>query len=139
MSDVAFFGDFLMGDRERLVLSRDFRLGDLLRGITPSIAVSKFRCFAGDRRLGERRRVVSSIPDAMISYKLRYREAQIEREIYYSTTFASGGILLGTCRREKMVTELLTTLECRLMQQRPHSTSAKHIQIYIPRVSDAIT
>jgi hypothetical protein len=64
-----------MGDRERLVLSRDFRLGDLLRGTTPSIAVSKSICFAGDRRLGERRRVFSSIawemstPEAIISHE----------------------------------------------------------------------
>jgi hypothetical protein len=50
-----------MGDRDRPVLSPDFRLGDLLRGIAPSIAVSKSACFAGDRRLGERRRAVSSI------------------------------------------------------------------------------
>ena len=89
MSDVAFFGDFLTGDRERHVLLRDLRLGDLLRGTTPSIAVSKSACFAGHRRLGERRRVVSSITEAMISYQLRYQEAQIEQEICYGTTLAS--------------------------------------------------
>jgi hypothetical protein len=89
MSDVAFFGDFLMGDRERLVLSGDLRLGDLLRGTTPSIVVSKSACFARHRRLGERRRVVLSITEAMISYELRYEETQIEREIYFGTTLVS--------------------------------------------------
>ena len=70
-----------MGDRERLILSGDRRLGDLLRGTTPSIAVSKSACFAEQRRLGERRRVVSFITKAMISYELRYQVAQIDREI----------------------------------------------------------
>jgi hypothetical protein len=71
-----------MGDRERHVLSGDLRFGDLLRGTTPSMAVSKSACFARHRRLGERRRVVSSITEAMISYELRYQETQSEREIY---------------------------------------------------------
>jgi hypothetical protein len=101
MSDVAFFGDFRMGDRERHVLSGDLRLGDLLRGTTPSIAVSKSACFAGPRRLGERRRVVSSITEAMISYELRYQE------IYYGTTLVSVRFSLVLVAEKRWVTELL--------------------------------
>jgi hypothetical protein len=64
-----------MGERGRLVLSEDARLGDLLRGTTPSIAGSKVVDLSGDRRLGERRSVASSIPwemsiaEAIFTYK----------------------------------------------------------------------
>lgn len=61
MSDIDFFGGFLIGDLGRLVLSGDTRLGDLLRGATPSIAASKSADLSGDRRLGDRRRDASSI------------------------------------------------------------------------------
>lgn len=61
MSAIGFFGDFLMGERERLVRSGDTLLGDLLRGATPSMTVSNPVNLSGDRRLGERRSVASSI------------------------------------------------------------------------------
>ena len=54
MSAVGFFGGFLMGERERLVRSGDTRLGDLLRGTTPSMILSSPGSLSGDRRLGER-------------------------------------------------------------------------------------
>jgi hypothetical protein len=75
MSDAGIFGYFLMGERRGLAPSGDARLGNLLLGTTSSIAVSKVVDLSGDRRLGERRSVASSISwemsiaDAILSYK----------------------------------------------------------------------
>jgi hypothetical protein len=113
------FWDFLIGERERLVRSGDTRSGDLLRGIAPFIAVSKTVDLSGERLLGDRRRVASSIAwamsiaDMILWYQTCCRLAQIGGCEGKRVSDAYQKSCDGTCNRRLW----MERLECSSPQQ----------------------